>query len=108
MTTNRIGTMDVAFQSRMQLAIEYPSLTTATRGKIWEMFIKRLEDRDSREELLDDVNNLKKLDLNGRQIRNAMQLAQSMALRGRDELFGEVKKLAPIRSPTSAKPSMRR
>jgi len=89
MTTNRIGTMDPAFQSRIQYATEYTTLSVASRRKIWKMFIERLENRDSREELLEDMDYLKKLDLNGRQIRNAMKLAYSLAIQESRAMSGE-------------------
>jgi AAA+ superfamily predicted ATPase len=101
MTTNRLGTMDHAFQSRIQYATEYTALSTVTRRKIWKLFIERLENLDSREELLEDTDYLKKLDLNGRQIRNAMKLAQSLALQERREMSGETieltMKMAPLK-----------
>ena len=87
MTTNRLGTMDVAFQSRIQVAIEYPTLTESTRRKIWTVFIKRLDNRDSRKEILSDRKFLESQSLNGRQIRNAMKLAQSIAITERNEAF---------------------
>ncbi|KAH9206633.1 P-loop containing nucleoside triphosphate hydrolase protein, partial [Leptodontidium sp. 2 PMI_412] len=80
MTTNRIGTMDHAFQSRIQFAAEYTTLSTTTRRKIWKVFIERLENDDSRDDLLDNMDYLKDLKLNGRQIRNTMKLAQSLAI----------------------------
>jgi AAA+ superfamily predicted ATPase len=89
MTTNRIGTMDHAFQSRIQYATEYTPLSTNTRRKIWKVFIERLENDDSREDLLDDMDYLKNLKLNGRQIRNAMKLAQSLAIQESREMSGE-------------------
>lgn len=101
MTTNRLGTMDHAFQSRIQYATEYTALSTVTRRKIWKLFIERQENLDSREELLEDMDYLKKLDLNGRQIRNAMKLALSLALQESSEVSGEMldheMKMAPLK-----------
>jgi SpoVK/Ycf46/Vps4 family AAA+-type ATPase len=94
MTTNRMKTMDAAFESRIQVAIEYKTLSVVTRRKIWTMFIHRLEDADSREELLEELDYLKRQELNGRQIRNVMKVAESLALaRALDasERSGEVK-----------------
>jgi hypothetical protein len=80
MTTNRLETMDPAFQSRIQMAIEYPTLSIGTRRKIWTNIINAVEDEDSREELLEEIDFLKRLDLNGRQIQNVVRLAQSLAM----------------------------
>jgi hypothetical protein len=80
MTTNRLETMDIAFQSRIQMAIEYKPLSTVTRRKIWTNIINRVEDEESREELLEELDYLRRLDLNGREILNVIKVAQSMAL----------------------------
>jgi hypothetical protein len=80
MTTNRLETMDVAFQSRVHMAIEYKPLSVAARRKIWTNIINRVSDGEAREELLDEIDSLKRLDLNGREIQNAMSVAQSLAM----------------------------
>ncbi|KAK8035519.1 hypothetical protein PG993_010514 [Apiospora rasikravindrae] len=69
LTTNRLGTMDVAFQSRVSLAI-------------WLNFITRLDpvELQGREELLARLDDIQEWDLNGRQIRNVLRMAQSIAL----------------------------
>ncbi|KAI9148393.1 Fidgetin-like protein [Paramyrothecium foliicola] len=46
LTTNRLGTMDIAFQSRVALAIRYNLLTPALRHQIWLNFIERLSDSE--------------------------------------------------------------
>lgn len=91
MTTNRLATMDEAFQSRIQMAIEYKSLSSAARRKIWTNVINRVEDEDAREELLEELDYLKRLDLNGREIQNVLKVAQSLAL-GRDDRYGDGKR----------------
>jgi len=72
-------TMDVAFQSRIQVAVEYKNLSTSSRRKIWSMFINRLENTDAREELLDEMEYLKKSNMTGRQIRSVMKVSESLA-----------------------------
>ena len=69
----------MAFQSRIQVHIEYKKLSTGSRRKIWEMFINRLENADAREELLDEMEYLKKSDMNGRQIRSVMKVSECLA-----------------------------
>src|ERR1700753_2078787 len=43
LTSNRVGTFDEAFKSRIQLALHYPSLGPLQRLRVWENFVKRLE-----------------------------------------------------------------
>ncbi|MCJ1382203.1 hypothetical protein MMC17_005315 [Xylographa soralifera] len=82
LTTNRISTMDDAFQSRIQIAFDYKPLDRTVRRQIWSNLIASnaieiAEDaRDSIEDALDDLS---RLDLNGRQIRNTLNLAESLA-----------------------------
>ncbi len=89
MTTNRLETMDVAFRSRIQMAIEYKSFSKVTRRKIWTNIINRVKDEETREELLDELDYLKGLDLNGREIQNVVKMAQSTALGYRDSSNGK-------------------
>lgn len=95
LTTNRIETMDNAFQSRIQIAIEYKPLGTSSRRQIWEAFIETLPSQDEKDELEPHLDSLKKHLLNGRQIRNAMNLARSFALNdvssGRDLSYEHLK-----------------
>ncbi|ERF68995.1 hypothetical protein EPUS_06682 [Endocarpon pusillum Z07020] len=91
MTTNRLETMDVAFRSRIQMAIEYKSFSKATRRKIWSNIINRVKDEESREELLEELDYLKGLDLNGREIQNVVKMAQSMALGISHSSSGKIK-----------------
>ncbi|KAK7715730.1 hypothetical protein SLS63_011319 [Diaporthe eres] len=44
LTTNRVGTFDEAFKSRILLSLHYEKLTKGQRQKIWRGFIKHLED----------------------------------------------------------------
>ncbi|KAF2187037.1 P-loop containing nucleoside triphosphate hydrolase protein [Zopfia rhizophila CBS 207.26] len=46
LTSNRVGTFDEAFNSRIQLALHYPSLGPYQCLRIWETFINRLESFD--------------------------------------------------------------
>ena len=84
LTSNRVGTFDEAFKSRLQLALHYEKLKLKDRRKIWENFIKRLETLEETGVNFDDlykhVNDLAKHELNGRQIRNAITTARQLAL----------------------------
>jgi AAA+ superfamily predicted ATPase len=82
LTTNRVETMDVAFQSRIHIAIKYKPLNFVLRRKIWENFIIRLDEREvqAKEQLSERLDDLAKWELNGRQIRNVLAIAESLAL----------------------------
>ncbi|KAI0444196.1 P-loop containing nucleoside triphosphate hydrolase protein [Xylaria telfairii] len=43
LTSNRVGTFDEAFKSRIQLALHYHNLTEGQRWKIWKNFLTRLK-----------------------------------------------------------------
>ncbi|KAK3367636.1 hypothetical protein B0H63DRAFT_489537 [Podospora didyma] len=50
LTSNRVGTFDEAFKSRIQLSLHYETLNKAQRGMIWKNFLDRLK-RLEREEI---------------------------------------------------------
>lgn len=83
LTSNRVGTFDEAFRSRIQLALHYPALTPLQRSRIWENFLERLEKlRDPSIDFLDIRDHLEELKdekMNGRQIRNAITTARQYA-----------------------------
>jgi hypothetical protein len=104
LTSNRVGTFDEAFKSRIQLNLRYKDLDKHQRLKIWEIFIKRLESiEDSRgscsaapclgeqphipnrhginaKEIRKKLSQLAETDLNGRQIRNTISTARQLSL----------------------------
>ncbi|KIV87674.1 hypothetical protein PV11_03205 [Exophiala sideris] len=83
LTSNRVGTFDEAFKSRIQLALHYPSLGNTQRMRIWENFIKRLESFDDDtidiEDLRYNLEDLSNAKMNGREIRNAITTARQYA-----------------------------
>jgi hypothetical protein len=84
LTSNRVGTFDEAFKSRIQLALHYENLTTSQRRKIWRNFMNRLRTFDEEpvidlDDILDHLDDLSKVDLNGREIRNAITIARQLA-----------------------------
>ncbi|CAI7628266.1 unnamed protein product [Penicillium viridicatum] len=85
LTTNRVGQIDDAFISRVHVAIGYQSLNEETRRKVWNGFFRKLVcDRagkiqiapDAKKWVLDTTNETQ---LNGRDIRNALQTAITLA-----------------------------
>jgi hypothetical protein len=74
--------MDVAFQSRIQVAIEYDALTSKLRSKVWSGLLDSRSstiDPSSLENIRDKVLSLVNNDLNGRQIRNVLNVAEGLA-----------------------------
>lgn len=79
MTTNRVDNIDQAFQSRIHVSLEYPDLTAESRAHIWRNFISAAKQKPEITE--QDVQELAKLELNGRQIKNILKTAQLLARR---------------------------
>ncbi|KAK3209754.1 hypothetical protein GRF29_44g504717 [Pseudopithomyces chartarum] len=83
LTSNRVGTFDEAFRSRIQIAVHYPPLRAYQRLQIWKNFFDRLESfKDGAvnvDELRDNLEELQKIEINGRQIRNAITTARQYA-----------------------------
>ena len=79
LTTNRVSTIDPAFESRIDVSIDYPNLTPELRLQIWENFLYRDEAVQAaigKEDLVP----ISKLALNGRQIKSAVKTAQLLAM----------------------------
>ncbi|OGM49509.1 hypothetical protein ABOM_001748 [Aspergillus bombycis] len=82
LTSNRVGTFDEAFISRIQLALHYPDLGPSQRCQIWQSFIDRLESLNEDidfDNLRENMDVLKQEKLNGRQIRNVITAARQHA-----------------------------
>jgi SpoVK/Ycf46/Vps4 family AAA+-type ATPase len=103
LTSNRVGTFDEAFKSRIQLALHYKPLQQYQRAKIWRNFFNHLkklekdeispakpgdghENADYRNtgeidfvEIDGAIPELATKQLNGRQIRNIITLARQLA-----------------------------
>ncbi|KAG5797173.1 hypothetical protein H9Q69_003782 [Fusarium xylarioides] len=99
LTSNRVGTFDEAFKSRIQLSLHYENLTESQRRRVWKNFINRLENlstsapanfpksstaaNDPIDIDFEDIDcylpELAKHEMNGRQIRNAITTARQLA-----------------------------
>jgi len=82
LTTNRITSLDIAGQSRIHLAIRYDDLTRDQKIKVFQMFLRQLRPDSIKNE--DDILNFieeygSEYKLNGRQIRNVVGAALSLA-----------------------------
>lgn len=85
LTTNRLRSFDIAVQSRVNLAIKYNSLSDEQKKAIYRNFVNQLneENTDDKEDLLRFVEDTEDESpfrlLNGRQIRNVLFSAASLA-----------------------------
>ena len=79
LTTNRLDSFDPAFQSRIHFSISYPELSVEARRAIWKTFIVRAGVSAETSFSAEDLENLAKKNLNGRQIKNAIKTALSIA-----------------------------
>ncbi|CAK7226967.1 hypothetical protein SEUCBS140593_006420 [Sporothrix eucalyptigena] len=87
LTTNRVQTFDDAFTSRIHVALHYRPLTAEGRRRVWMQHFARIERdsggrifvlRSAREYAYEDAE-VHALELNGREIRNALQTAVALA-----------------------------
>lgn len=98
LTTNRVGTFDEAFKSRIQISVPYKRLDAGQRKQIWRNFLERLQNLSLHETIdFDDIDahlgDLAEYVMNGRQIRNAITTARQLAeFRGRRTNFASPKK----------------
>lgn len=76
LTTNRVKNMDPAFQSRIHVSLEYPSLDKGARKRVWENFLERVEGNVVSAE---EVGVLSEVVINGRQIKNVLKTGQLLA-----------------------------
>ncbi|KAH7364931.1 P-loop containing nucleoside triphosphate hydrolase protein [Rhexocercosporidium sp. MPI-PUGE-AT-0058] len=90
LTTNRMKSMDSGVQSRIHLAVQFPNFTKAEQKRVWKLFLSQLDEHALEKRKinnwLDDYyqdNNF-----NGRQIRNNLSAAMSLA-RGEGRPLGE-------------------
>ncbi|RYO05647.1 hypothetical protein AA0119_g3167 [Alternaria tenuissima] len=90
LTSNRVGTFDEAFKSRISLALHYPNFTKSQRCRIWKNFLNRLKALKEPDIDFDDIEcNIQELaseELNGRQIRNAITIGRQLAKFQKKEL----------------------
>ncbi|KAH7469538.1 hypothetical protein FOMA001_g14298 [Fusarium oxysporum f. sp. matthiolae] len=85
LTTNRVGQIDDAFISRVHVAIGYEALDEETRRKVWSGFFRKLvRERAGKVQIASDakkwvLETAGETSLNGRDIRNALQTAITLA-----------------------------
>jgi SpoVK/Ycf46/Vps4 family AAA+-type ATPase len=81
LTTNRISSLDIAVQSRIHLSIRYNELSEEDCIKIFEIFTSKVEFEPGHRKFVKDwfKSDVSDEGLNGRQIRNLVTSAQSIA-----------------------------
>ncbi|KAI0109003.1 P-loop containing nucleoside triphosphate hydrolase protein [Nemania sp. FL0031] len=79
LTTNRIASIDSAFQSRVDLFPPYYDLTSTARREVWCNFIKRAG-QDKFDVTDESLEKLAALPLNGREIKNLIKSALLLSL----------------------------
>ena len=77
LTTNRVRSFDRAFHSRISVAIEYPALSISERKQVWNNLLGAAMIDIEKYNL--DINSLAQHDVNGRQIKTSIRLAQALA-----------------------------
>lgn len=99
LTTNRIKQMDPAFHSRIHITMEYPPLDEEARGQVWKAFLGRsvtldgkTKGHEAHDVSDDEFIHLRKLDLNGRVIKNVIKAASLLAYHRKERLaFGHLR-----------------
>ncbi|KAI1322349.1 P-loop containing nucleoside triphosphate hydrolase protein [Xylariaceae sp. FL0255] len=78
LTTNRIGDMDAAFESRIHLTVNYPDLDVASRLYIWKtsMGLGSYQETRLTEK---DLTALAKHEMNGREIKNIVKASRLLS-----------------------------
>ncbi|KAI9151274.1 ATPase family AAA domain-containing protein [Paramyrothecium foliicola] len=87
LTTNRVKNIDAAFHSRIHLSLHYPDLNAEARATVWKTFLGKSGALMIRYEVTDDeIARLSQLELNGRQIKNALKMASLLPLEAEEPL----------------------
>ncbi|OCL09532.1 P-loop containing nucleoside triphosphate hydrolase protein [Glonium stellatum] len=88
LTTNRISSIDHAFQSRVDLFLPYSDLTVQARKQVWENFISHVG-REMFHVSDADLEKLSKISLNGREIKNLIKSAQLLSFKSGGKITTE-------------------
>ncbi|KAK0612921.1 P-loop containing nucleoside triphosphate hydrolase protein [Bombardia bombarda] len=98
--SNRVGTFDEAFKSRVHLALHYPAIDEQGRQEIWRDAIRELNSRGvnaSHEQLKTKIAVLAQHQLNGREIKNSIRTARQLASQAKEPLsYDHLKKAIKV------------
>lgn len=101
LTTNRIASINPAFESRIDVILSYRNLDQKAREKVWRGFISRTS-KDSVQIEEQDIEILAETNLNGRQIKSAMKTACILAqTQGVKLNLGHLKTVLKVREKAS-------
>lgn len=79
LTTNRVQTFDPAFQSRIHISLDYQELSLESRRMVWKNFLDSSVQEHSISK--QQLNELARMNMNGRQIKNILKIARLLATR---------------------------
>jgi len=80
LTTNRKNEIDPAFKSRIHFTLHYPDLDATSRMELWKNFLETVKKTSKLSDFTDnDLIELSKHPLNGRQIKNIVSCVVSLA-----------------------------
>lgn len=88
LTTNRVRSLDPAFESRITIAIRYEALGVEARMKVWRNQLDGVVSTNVASDV--DCAALAEEELNGRQIKNAVRLALCLAADQGESLSQEI------------------
>jgi SpoVK/Ycf46/Vps4 family AAA+-type ATPase len=88
LTTNRIASIDHAFESRVDLFLRYQDLTPKARRQVWGNFMDHAG-RDKFEVNDADLDELSRIGLNGREIKNLIKSAHMLTLKNGDKITAQ-------------------
>ena len=86
LTSNRIDSLDPAFQTRITLALRYEPLGNEARSQVWRNLLLKSGFQSLVDTGMIDPIVLANASLNGREIKNALRLAMAMASEKGEEL----------------------
>jgi hypothetical protein len=87
LTTNRVKAFDEAFLSRIHVALHFSELSEESKEQVWAAFIAKMGDV-AKGVTKEQIKELARRDINGRQIKNAARTAHSLAVaKGEDVCF---------------------
>jgi hypothetical protein len=90
LTSNRIDSLDPAFQTRITLALRYEDLDSQARTKVWESLLTASGFHESISNGTIYPMKLAETNLNGREIKNALRLAMALSTDQKQPLSQEI------------------
>jgi AAA+ superfamily predicted ATPase len=85
LTTNRMRSLDSAFESRIDISLTYNPLNTTERCQVWKNFIGNFSTKDVDIDS-DAIMELAQWEFNGRQIKSAIKTARILAAKQQEPL----------------------